>query len=166
MANISFLHLSDLHIGDRLQKGLISQTKKLLFGDIDFILSKLKSLDIVFFTGDLVQKGTIDEYKLLEEFLIELWALFGKHEQTQYLICVPGNHDLERLNDPNNPTQKVMSNWINEDIKDDFFWNKPNLYHDFIIDRFRNFEQWYKNTSDRKSTRLNSSHANISYAVF
>src|SRR3712207_7211140 len=28
------------------------------------------------------------------------------------------------------------------------------------------FEWQYQNTQDRKSTRLNSSHANISYAVF
>src|ERR1035437_10566595 len=32
----------------------------------------------------------------------------------------------------------------------------------------RNYQQWFEETplGDRKSTRLNSSHANISYAVF
>src|ERR1035437_7058786 len=28
------------------------------------------------------------------------------------------------------------------------------------------FQAWYRSRTDRKSTRLNSSHANISYAVF
>ena len=104
MANISYLHLSDLHIGDKYQKGLISQTKKILFEDIDFILTKIKTLDVVFFTGDLVQKGTEEEFTLLEDFLKELWELFKKCGQNPYLLCVPGNHDLERINDLNNPT--------------------------------------------------------------
>lgn len=42
MAKIGYLHLSDLHIGDKYQKGLISQTKTILFDDIKYILSKIK----------------------------------------------------------------------------------------------------------------------------
>jgi len=150
MVNISFLHLSDLHIGDKKQKGLISLTKKILFDDIDFILSKITSLDVVFFAGDLVQKGTKAEFKLLEDFLIELWKLFETHNQNPYLLCVPGNHDLERIDDQNNPTQKVMTNWLNEDIKDDYFWKSPNTYLDFVNERFKNYVDWYKNTSIKK----------------
>lgn len=154
MANISFLHLSDLHIGDRFQKGLISQTKKILFEDIEFILSKINSLDVVFFTGDLVQNGTKEEFKLLEEFLIDLWELFAKHGKNPYLLCVPGNHDLERLNDVNNPTQKIMSNWINDNIKDNYFWKKSNPYYDFINERFKNYVDWYKDTLIRKPDNI------------
>jgi len=154
MVNISFLHLSDLHIGDKKQKGLISLTKKILFDDIDFILSKITSLDVVFFAGDLVQKGTKAEFKLLEDFLIELWKLFETHNQNPYLLCVPGNHDLERIDDQNNPTQKVMTNWLNEDIKDDYFWKSPNTYLDFVNERFKNYVDWYKNTSIKKPENI------------
>lgn len=154
MASISFLHLSDLHIGDKYQKGLISLTKKKLFEDIDFILSKIKTLEVVFFTGDLVQKGTKEEFVLLEDFLKELWQIFDKYDQNPYLLCVPGNHDLERIDDHNDPTQKVMTNWLNEDINESYFWNKPNLYHDFINERFKNYVEWYKNTSIKKPKEI------------
>src|SRR3712207_8517043 len=41
------------------------------------------------------------------------------------------------------------------------------LVHDLgRPERFYNMLRVFKPTSDRKSTRLNSSHANISYAVF
>lgn len=154
MKNIKFLHLSDLHLGDKYQQGLISQTKKILFEDIDFILSEIQTLDVVFFTGDFVQKGTKEEFYLLEEFLIDLWKLFKKHNQDPYLLCVPGNHDLERISDINNPIQKVMTNWITENIKDEYFWNSPNDYHTFIIDRFKNYEEWYESTSIKKPDNI------------
>ena len=124
MAKIGYLHLSDLHIGDKYQKGLISQTKTILFDDIKYILSKIKKLDVVFFTGDFVQKGGIEEFEMLENFLHELWGIFEQNHQNPYLICVPGNHDLERMNDSFHPTQKVLLNWTNEtELKKDYFWN-------------------------------------------
>lgn len=150
MATIKYLHLTDLHIGDKLQKGLISQTKKILFDDIEFILSKLQGLDVVFFTGDFVQKGTKEEFSILEEFLNEMWQLFGKYQYNPYLLCVPGNHDVERVVDLNHPVQKILSNWNNDNIKDEYFWITPNPYHDFIFDRFKNYTEWYQNTKIRK----------------
>ncbi|MBI3232694.1 MAG: metallophosphoesterase [Bacteroidetes bacterium] len=154
MTSIKFLHLSDIHIGDKHQKGLISQTKKVLFEDIDHIISKTETLDIVFFTGDLVQKGTKEEFIMIEDFLIDLWKLFNTHNLNPYLLCVPGNHDLERIEDLNDPVQKVMMNWIIEDIKDEYFWKSPNDYHSFIKNRFKNYTEWYKNTSIRKPENI------------
>lgn len=152
MAEIGYLHLSDLHIGDKYQKGLISQAKKILFDDIAHIISKIKRVDVVFFTGDFVQKGNIDEFELLEEFLIDLWELFKQYSQNPYLICVPGNHDLERMNDQYNPIQKVLSNWINEkEMKDEYFWSSPNAYIEFINERFKNYLTWYQTTSIKKA---------------
>lgn len=151
MAKIGYLHLSDLHIGDKYQKGLISQTKTILFDDIKYILSKIKKLDVVFFTGDFVQKGGIEEFEMLENFLHELWGIFEQNHQNPYLICVPGNHDLERMNDSFNPTQKVLLNWTNEtELKKDYFWNNSNDYIKFVNERFRNYLNWYKATSIKK----------------
>ena len=151
MAKIGYLHLSDLHIGDKYQKGLISQTKTILFDDIKYILSKIKKIDVVFFTGDFVQKGGIEEFEMLENFLHELWGIFEQNHQNPYLICVPGNHDLERMNDSFNPTQKVLLNWTNEtELKKDYFWNNSNDYIKFVNERFRNYLNWYKATSIKK----------------
>ncbi|MBF0761696.1 metallophosphoesterase [Dysgonomonas mossii] len=152
--NISFLHLTDLHIGDKLQKGLISQVSKVLLDDIDYILKKMSSLDVVFFTGDLVQRGSSEEYLLLEDFLKKMWNLFSKHGYNPYLLCVPGNHDLERINDPKDATHKVLCNWIKEDIRGGYFWEEPNQYYTFIEERFKNYTDWYNNTSIRKPDNL------------
>jgi len=154
MDKIKFLHLSDLHFGDRNQKEIFSQTKSILFEDIEFILNKLESLEIVFFTGDLVQKGSKSEFEQLEKFLIELWQLFSKYGQDPYLICVPGNHDLERINDPNDPILKILNQWTEDDIKKDHFWDSPNQYLNFVNNRFTNYHDWYQNTSIKKPDNI------------
>ena len=152
MAEIGYLHLSDLHIGDKYQKVLISQTKAILFDDINYIISKVKRVDVVFFTGDFVQKGSLDEFEMLEAFLQDLWLLFEHNNQNPYLICVPGNHDLERMNDQYNPIQKVLLNWVDEtEMKEEYFWNSSNAYIEFINERFKNYLSWYQTTSIKKA---------------
>ncbi|MCU0441612.1 MAG: metallophosphoesterase [Bacteroidia bacterium] len=150
MKKIRYLHISDLHIGDKLQTGLLSQTKKVLFEDIKFILSRVEGLDVIFFTGDLVQTGISEEYAQVEEFLSELWELFNSFNYNPYLLCVPGNHDLEREGNVNSPEQKVLTNWINEDIRNDYFWTEPNEYVNFVRKRFNNYSSWYIDTKFRK----------------
>lgn len=147
MGDIKFLHLTDLHLGDKCQKGLFSQAKKVIFEDIEYLLQKMGGIDVVFFSGDFVQKGTKEEFELFEAFLQDLWALFKKSDQNPLLFHVPGNHDVERISDKNNPTQKIMLNWVKEDIKNDYFWTSPNLYHDFIQERFLNYSEWAASTS-------------------
>src|SRR5688572_31912811 len=39
-------------------------------------------------------------------------------------------------------------------------------YHDVLKKRLKRLAGWIAETQDRKSTRLNSSHSQISYAVF
>lgn len=154
MDKINYLHFSDLHIGDKHHNGLLSQTKKILFDDIEHIISKMSSLDVVFFTGDFVHKGKKEEFDILNDFIGDLWSVFNKCNQDPYLLCIPGNHDIERIDDKNNAVQKVMSNWINEDLKRDFFWNSPNEYHDFIISRFGNYTDWYEKIAIKKPKNI------------
>lgn len=150
MSSINYLHFSDLHLGSNEQKGLISQTKKVLFEDIEYVLQKIKTVEVVFFTGDLVNKGVENEFHLVEQFLNELWALFKKFDLNPYLLCVPGNHDLERLQDINNPVLKLLTSWSTSQINNDYFWDKSNEYYNFIVKRFNNYTQWYNETSIKK----------------
>lgn len=154
MARLTFLHLSDLHIGDKLQKGLISQTKKVLFEDLTYILSKLQALDVVFFTGDFVQKGTKKEFDLFEIFLEELWGTFHKAGHNPFLLCVPGNHDLERETNSHDPIQKIFTDWLSHDIKDTYFWEKDNEYQNFVLKRFNAYDEWYQNTKIKKPENI------------
>jgi len=147
MGNIKFLHLTDLHLGDKYQKGLFSQAKKIIFDDIEYLIKKMEGLDIVFFSGDFVQRGSKAEFEMFEGFLKELWDMFARNGQTPTLFHVPGNHDVERVEDENNPVHKIMLNWTEENLKNEYFWTSPNDYHEFIQKRFLNYSQWAENTS-------------------
>jgi hypothetical protein len=147
MGDIRFLHLTDLHLGDKYQKGLFSQSKKVIFEDIEYLVKKMGGIDVVFFSGDFVQKGSSEEFELFEAFLKDLWALFKKSDQEPILFHVPGNHDIERCVDSNNPVQKIMLNWIREDMKNYFWSSVDNPYYTFVQQRFANYTQWAKATS-------------------
>src|SRR3712207_8994300 len=59
--------------------------------------------------------------------------------------------------------------WVDEDFRPNYF-HRVMFYGDIELGLFdKNVEVsrgFMKHSGDRKSTRLNSSHANISYAVF
>ena len=154
MKKITFLHLSDLHIGSKAQMGLLSQTKEILFEDIDYMLEQINTFDIVFFTGDLVQSGTKEEYNQLESFLQELWNRIKTINQIPYLICVPGNHDLEWIKNQQDAKLKTLLKWNEEDIKNEYFWNGNNEYLQFVKERFNNYTEWYNSTSINKPSEI------------
>ena len=66
MKKIAYIHFSDLHIGQKYANQYLSNAKDIVLQDLDFILKELKALDVVFFTGDMVQSGIESEY---EEFI-------------------------------------------------------------------------------------------------
>lgn len=53
---------------------------------------------IVFFTGDLTQRGTAEEFALLDVELKWMWERFRAAGATvdPVLLAVPGNHDVGR----------------------------------------------------------------------
>src|SRR5690554_723084 len=56
-------------------------------------------------------------------------------------------------------TSHALDRWLRHN------WNSQGIYFiDLLNPRFNNSEEWFR--LDRKSTRLNSSHVRISYAVF
>ena len=60
---ISYIHFSDLHIGQKYANQYLSNAKDIVISDLNFICQELKALDIVFFTGDMVQSGAESEYE-------------------------------------------------------------------------------------------------------
>ena len=86
---ISYIHLTDLHIGQKGSNAIFSQTKEIIKEDISYICDQLGSLDIVFMTGDMVQRGSQDEYKQFSDFINELWEVFKNKGFNPYFICVP-----------------------------------------------------------------------------
>lgn len=155
MKTISYLHFSDLHIGLESQKTLMPKLKKDLHDDIKRLHKKTGNWDVVFFTGDLVQKGITQEFEMATEFLHELWAVFNSLGCAPIFIGVPGNHDLERGSDPFNATLKILLDWKNQtEIQEQCFWIKENDYLDYIKERFANYSDWYSKLSLPKPSNV------------
>ena len=108
MKEIAYLHLSDLHIGDVLQKTILSNVRNEIKEDIAYIVGKLGRLDFIFFSGDLVQSGSKEEYEKFSDFLDELLLLLKEKGFTPKVLFVPGNHDLQRISDTDDPTHQMM----------------------------------------------------------
>lgn len=96
--SISWLHLSDLHLGmDPLRwRKLWPNVREDFSRDVKEIESVCGAIDVVFFTGDLTNRGSETEFLRLDEELHELWQELWPSGSQPTLIAVPGNHDLIR----------------------------------------------------------------------
>lgn len=65
--DLSWLHLTDLHVGMGSQKWLWPSVKHAVIADIEKLASKTKGIDLVIFSGDLVQSGKKEEFDKLDE---------------------------------------------------------------------------------------------------
>ena len=104
MNKIAYIHFSDLHIGQKYASQYLSNIREIVLQDINFMLNELKALDIVFFTGDMVQSGIESEYVEFMEWFSSIKNCISKHGYDPYYLFVPGNHDLERTTDTKNST--------------------------------------------------------------
>lgn len=97
---LRWLHLCDFHQGQPSQKWLWPQVREQFFEDLSKLARVSGPWDVVFFTGDLVNRGSEAEFeafsKTIEEILSHLTLLCGR--VAPLLLAVPGNHDLVRPN--------------------------------------------------------------------
>jgi formylglycine-generating enzyme required for sulfatase activity len=140
--SLGWLHLSDLHQGMNGQRWLWPNVKDILFEDMAKLHDICGPWDIVFFTGDLTQRGTKDEFVSLDGTLDDLWKHLRKLGSDPVLLSVPGNHDLVRP-DSKDPAVKLMANWhTDEDVRSEFWHDPPSSYRRTVEDAFANYVAW------------------------
>ena len=122
--SINWLHLTDLHFGLDPHGWLWPQIKHEFFQDVAKLAADVGRWDLVFFTGDLTQRGSKEEFDHLSKELDELWAVLAKSGSTPKLCVVPGNHDLERP-----PPELLVAKSF-----DKLWWTDPNLRRNFWAD--------------------------------
>src|SRR5258708_24130717 len=87
--------------------------EKEFFADLEAIHAKSGPWHILFFSGDLVQKGSKAEFRKLDETLGRLYKKLDSLGSHPALVTVPGNHDLSRP-ESSEPGVKILSEWNND----------------------------------------------------
>ena len=93
MGNISWLHLSDLHLGRDVYNEEVILKELLIDIKKQTDLNKIK-LDFVFITGDITFSGQEKEFAYVQDFLNKLQNVTNVDKEN--IILIPGNHDVNR----------------------------------------------------------------------
>jgi len=121
MPFINWLHITDWHVGQTEQNCRWPNFRAEFEKDLSDRIAKVGAIDVVFFTGDLVQSGDEKEFLVLEQRLSKLWELLRKAGSNPKLVIVPGNHDLVRP-ESSNPTALALSSWGHNGSVEEAFW--------------------------------------------
>jgi len=147
------LHLTDLHFGQEGQRPLWSNVRDALFDDLPELHKLCGPWNAVLFTGDLVQKGSPEEFAQLErELLARLWEeLHRLGSGEAVLLAVPGNHDLVRpssLKPPPALRQLLRPDGLAE--VEGEFWHEPESdYRRIVSTAFASYQSWWRQTQFR-----------------
>lgn len=148
MPECYWMHITDLHVGMGGQDWQWPHLKNLFFSDLQKQSIRVRKLKFVIFSGDLVQKGDIEEYENLNLILIEIWNKFRELGSNPSLIHIPGNHDIERPDNEEPVFLTLQNYWDLKGVRDGFFEGKYN-YKSSIVGLFDNYIEWAKNVGER-----------------
>ncbi|WP_434666852.1 metallophosphoesterase [Paraburkholderia sp. A3BS-1L] len=156
--SFTWLHLSDLHVGQDGYQWLWPKAKTAFFDDLPLLLEKSGPLDMVVFSGDLTQRGDVKEFELLRKLLHEIWEAFDKLGSCPQLFTVPGNHDLVRP-DADSAMTVALNRWWSEPVVETAFWKDgKNEYRQHVNLALTNYTQWHSSLAADGIPIVNASH--------
>lgn len=142
--SFSWLHLSDLHVGQTGQDWLWPTLKTAFYADISKLFDLAGPWDVVIFSGDLTQKGTAQEFLALDRVLSEIWEKFDKLSIRPPLFAVPGNHDLVRPRSDDPVAIALRKCWWTEpQIREALCTDENGTYRRFVFQAFEKFSEWW-----------------------
>ncbi|WP_122553174.1 metallophosphoesterase [Pseudomonas viridiflava] len=148
-----WLHLSDLHVGQKGQSWLWPNVKTIFLEDLAALLHEIGTIDAVIFSGDLTQKGSVEEYTALTAVLEEIWGVLLNSGSDPILFTIPGNHDLARPEDYDNPVAEVIRDWWTKPKARELFWAKDKNYYPYVCGAFGNYTNWIRKIEDHPFIR-------------
>lgn len=142
----SWLHLTDLHLGMKDQDWRWPNLRERFFEDIKELYKRCGPWDLVFFTGDITQKGAAEEFNKADIILEQIWDQFKNLGFSPQLLVIPGNHDLVRPSDDLQPAVRLIVKYWNMDsaVRNEFWQNLNSEYRQVISDAFRNYSHWWQ----------------------
>jgi formylglycine-generating enzyme required for sulfatase activity len=138
----SWLHLTDLHQGIATQDWLWPNVRSAFLDDLARVHEHAGPWDVVFFTGDLTQKGTTKEFEQLDETLTQVWERLEQLGGRPPLLAVPGNHDLVR---PKllGPVHKLRNWGTNPDADEELWMDPESEARRAIAAMFAPYQAWW-----------------------
>ncbi|MCP4696301.1 MAG: AAA family ATPase [Gammaproteobacteria bacterium] len=144
--SFSWLHLSDLHQGMYDQDWLWPGMKELFFKDLERLHDKCGPWDLVLFSGDLTQCGSVEEFRKVDKLLQQLQEFLAKQSPSSMplLLAVPGNHDLVRP-DQKDLRVRLLRRWHDDsEVRDEFWGNADSPYRQIVNQAFENYTIWWQ----------------------
>jgi predicted ATPase len=143
MIQINCLHLTDMHLGMRGARDFWPTIERDFFNDIEYLTNNFGPLDLVLFTGDLVQRGAPNEYEEVDRLLEKFWSKFNHFGYDPKFLAVPGNHDLVRPREDEAALLALVSLW-GKPVVQHAFWETPDSeYRQLVTKAFANYEEWW-----------------------
>ena len=147
---ISFLHLTDLHAGQPREANRYGNIEAAFLADLELQARAGWTWDIVFFTGDLAFRGTIDELAVaslrLQTILAKVAELNARNrgvsadQAMPHFFPVPGNHDLKRPEAE--PLKHLQHRWTDPKFRREFWTDPRNPLRQEIRSNFSAYERW------------------------
>lgn len=154
----SWLHLTDFHHGLKGQSSLWPSLRQPFLDDLARLHDQSGPWQAVFFTGDLVQLGSAEQFAQMQsEVLNRLWdRLRELGSGDAVLLAVPGNHDLCRPDEKgDNPARDTLltSDGFNQ-IAEKFWENPDGSYRRVVNDAFASYQGWWETAPQRPKSGL------------
>jgi predicted phosphohydrolase len=143
MICFNWLHLTDLHRGMKEHQWLWPGVREIFFNDLQVLHEKCGPWDLVLFTGDLTQCGSLEEFHKVNNLFEQLWEYFDRLGSNPRLVVIPGNHDLVR---PQKKTAaiRMLIQWNDyPDIQDEFWENEDSEYRQVVTQAFEPYTAWW-----------------------
>jgi predicted MPP superfamily phosphohydrolase len=138
----TWLHLTDLHVG-QTKKHLWKDFEREVLDDLDRVIDKAGPIDLVFFTGDLVQGGEPAEFAEFEKTRTKIIEALTVGERKPVFLTVPGNHDLKR---PTDAGVLITAEAFptNEDVRKQFWDDKSSSLRVAAANAFEAWSDWQR----------------------
>lgn len=149
----SWLHLTDFHYGLKGQDCLWPTLREPFLESLGRLHKRCGPWDVVFFTGDLVQSGSAEQFAEMQAQVLEpLWQrLTELGSGDAVLLAVPGNHDLTRPSpDGDDPALDSLLDKCGFSRIEDKFWSQPKGGYRQVVNRaFANYSAWWSQAPRR-----------------
>ena len=119
-----WLHFTDLHVGMAASAHLWPNVEEEILADLDRIHAHLGGVDVIFFTGDLTQRGTLEEFDKFDQIFGLVRRRLAALGSSPAFVAVPGNHDLVRP-PSDNAVMQELKEWTKSSPLRERFWTDP-----------------------------------------